>query len=461
MPQLLAGYARADITPPVGSTMAGYGARDRPCDSVETPLEVCALVVTDGTNHAAIAFADLIGVPLELSRAIRGRVADVTGIPADAVAIACSHTHWGPDVQRSEYMPKHLHECVLPEYVDCLERTIAGCIAEAWAQRAPARAGWGTGWADSISFNRRPVRTDGQVAMNLVMEPGMAAAASSEGAAMRAQWKHGGDGGPRLTPPLDALGGLRAGVTDPQIPLLKVLAETGAPLCGVISFACHPVVGGDDNMYAISPDYPGQAREAFAAVTGTPLAFSLGSAGNQVPSWRTGDSRTRVGRSLGAEAARTWHHIRDCSADVTVAAARSDVRIPLRELPPIQQARAELAECDDPESPDACYQRHLVSLAEKFEGKPGIETEIWACRIGDFGMIGLPGEIFVELGLQIIQRSAFPVTAVMTLTNDCVGYISTAKAHAEGGYEPTWSAPGPAAETALVDAAVELLNSLR
>ena len=460
MSNLCVGFAAVDITPPVGVTMAGYSSRDRAAESVETPLTAQALVVESGDCIGAMAFTDLIAVSPDIVAQVRDMVSEATGIERDAIMICGSHTHWGPEVRPAGYLPQHLKERVLPEYLDCLARTIGGAIVAAWRGRAPARAGWGIGMADGISFNRRPVASDGRVAMNLTLPPDQAMAATAAGLCMRQQWQQGGDKGPRLSPPLPHLDGLRAGVTDPQIPLLKVLAADGVPLCGLVNFACHPVVGGDGNFYAISPDYPYSARQAFTGATGIPLAFSLGAAGDQVPAWRGGDSRVRVGHSLGAAAVRAWYQIESCCADARVATGRREVCLALKDLPSIEEAREALAACQDPEGPDASYQRGRLSLAEKYDGKEGIETEIWAMRIGDWAAVGLPGEILVEIGLQIKQQSPFPVTAVVSLCNDSVGYVSTAQAHSEGGYEPGWSAPGPEAEGQLVQPAIELLKSL-
>jgi hypothetical protein len=79
-------------------------------------------------------------------------------------------------------------------------------------------------------------------------------------------------------------------------------------------------------------------------------------------------------------------------------------------------------------------------------------------------LVGLPGEIFVELGLAIKARSPFQTTLVGSLANDYIGYVPTRRAQLEeGGYE-TWAARSalPAAGTgeAMVDSAVRLLSKL-
>ena len=461
MAHLRVGLAAADITPPIGVAMAGYGARDQPAQTIETPLTAQALVIEGAGGAVALAFTDLIGVSPPIVAGVREQVAAETGIPADAVMLCGSHTHWGPEVRRESYLTPDLQARVLPEYLDCLTRTLAGAVIAAWRGLAPACVGWGIGEADGISFNRRPVTVEGQVAMNLALPPEQASVASATGRAMRRQWRKGGYGGPRLSRPLDGLEGIRAGVTDPELPLLKITSEGGAPLAAVITFACHPVVGGEGNFYAISPDYPHEARRAFEGVVGAPLMFSLGCAGDQVPAWRGGDARVRVGRSLGAAAAHAWHQVEDCAEDAHVAAVRREVGLALKGLPTVAEAQAALDACEDPAGPGAAFQRQTLNLARRYEGKDAIATEMWAARVGDWAAVGLPGEVLTEIGLQIKQRSPFPVTTVISLCNDAIGYISTARAHREGGYEPTWSAPGPQAEEQVVETALEMLAELR
>ncbi len=55
--------------------------------------------------------------------------------------------------------------------------------------------------------------------------------------------------------------------------------------------------------------------------------------------------------------------------------------------------------------------------------------------VNDLGIVGLHGEVFVEIGLDTKERSPFPQTMVVGLANGTVGYIATDKALDEGSYE--------------------------
>ena len=50
--------------------------------------------------------------------------------------------------------------------------------------------------------------------------------------------------------------------------------------------------------------------------------------------------------------------------------------------------------------------------------------------------VGFPGEPFCEIGMAIRAASPFPVTCVCCHTNGHVGYLATAAAYDQGGYEP-------------------------
>ncbi|MEZ6090416.1 MAG: hypothetical protein R3C05_20820 [Pirellulaceae bacterium] len=68
------------------------------------------------------------------------------------------------------------------------------------------------------------------------------------------------------------------------------------------------------------------------------------------------------------------------------------------------------------------------------------ETEsviVQAIRIGDQAIVSMPFEVFVEIGLEIKQKSPFPHTFLVELANGGYGYLPTPEQHRLGGYE-TW-----------------------
>ncbi|HEY3080671.1 MAG TPA: hypothetical protein VGM69_12320 [Chloroflexota bacterium] len=81
--------------------------------------------------------------------------------------------------------------------------------------------------------------------------------------------------------------------------------------------------------------------------------------------------------------------------------------------------------------------------------------------LDDVALVAIPGELFVELGREIERRSPFPLTLLVTLANDWVGYIPHREAFDEGGYETIFASQSrlaPEAGETVVEAAVALLQ---
>src|SRR5688500_17165820 len=71
-----AGVGKAEITPPVGTPLGGYGNAllpGRPAEGVHDPLFAKALVLDDGARRVAIVATDLIGTNPEITRQVAAR----------------------------------------------------------------------------------------------------------------------------------------------------------------------------------------------------------------------------------------------------------------------------------------------------------------------------------------------------------------------------------------------------
>jgi len=461
MPHLTAGYACVDITPPLGLPMAGYGARDQLSQSIEDPLYAQALVIQAGDIRCAILCADLIGLKADIVAQIRERAQELTGISSEHIMICCSHTHWGPVISEGEYLTKALREAISAEYCAELREKLAHLVAQADQARVPAVAGWGSGFASGLSFNRRQVGPDFKTAMHLVLPPPLAELASAVGNELAMSWHKDEHLGPRLSEPLEELEGRRVGPADADVLVLRLDKTDGAPLAALVNFACHAVCGGGD-FYGYSADFVGYARQAFEALTGCPMLFANGCAGDIVPRWRQQKARFRMGTALGAEAAKTYLSIDECQGDIALALKQAHIFLPFNpHIPPLAEAQAALAAHPQPESTAAASLRQAVHLARLKQDMPqGYPAEIWALRLGEGALVTMPGEVLVEIGLQIKQRSPFVATMPISLANGSIGYLPTDHACYEGGYEPEWSPVGPGTERALVQTALQLLGEL-
>ncbi|NWG76012.1 MAG: hypothetical protein HXY24_15660, partial [Rubrivivax sp.] len=88
------------------------------------------------------------------------------------------------------------------------------------------------------------------------------------------------------------------------------------------------------------------------------------------------------------------------------------------------------------------YAKEVLEFARSREaGAIGrtIETEVQAMTIGDTAWVGVPCELFVQIGLQIKRSSPFRHTMVFGYTNDSIGYLPTRDAFPHGGYGVSWT----------------------
>ena len=92
-----------------------------------------------------------------------------------------------------------------------------------------------------------------------------------------------------------------------------------------------------------------------------------------------------------------------------------------------------------------------------------VRTEITALRLAEVVFLFVPGELFVEIGLAIIEQSPHHSTFIVGYAEDAIGYIPTDQAFEEGGYElgpGLWAKVGRGSEIILLQEALILLGEV-
>jgi hypothetical protein len=140
---------------------------------------------------------------------------------------------------------------------------------------------------------------------------------------------------------------------------------------------------------------------------------------------------------------------------VRLYAKKINVTLPLRDF---SRLRIEAIRRDWPEGEEVFVKEweHLHKTGERT-----VDTSLQVLAINDTAFVGVPGELFVELGREIKKRSPFKHTYVVELANDYVGYIPTRAAFEEGGYEvldARSSKVAPEAGEIIIVECVKLLN---
>jgi Neutral/alkaline non-lysosomal ceramidase, N-terminal len=424
---LLAAVAQVDVTPPLGVHMRGY-FEQRTASTVHDPLYARAFVL-EGTGGAiAVVICDIIAIDRKYLDRAKAQIAESTGLRPSQVLIACIHTHTGPETGDDAY-------------TEFLTGRIADAVRIAWERKEPAEVCWGRAEEGRIVFNRRYRMKDGTVQTN----PGI--------------------GNPEVVEP--------AGPVDPEVGVLALRRPNGETLGLLANYALH-YVGIPDDFKAISADYFGffstliqrMRGEAFVAALSNGASGDINNVdvlGGQHPRNDHYQHAERVAGLVAAAALWGWNGA-TYTGEVKTGSALT--QLTLQPRPPATEAdiaRAkEIEERLNAKRPVLMGERSFLNRIRRFAEKPPEprETYVQALRIGDVALVGVPGEFFVELGLDIKRRSPFRQTMVLELANDCVGYIPTRRAFTEGAYEPESSPYAPGFGEQIVDAAVGLLEGL-
>ncbi len=414
------GGGKVNITPPLGLKL--IGSAGKPSDAMLDELYGRALVLSDGQTTIAIVSADLLYVPAqEITGPVRAIVGKKIGIPPENIMLCATHTHSGPEVfGRAKLSPENR---VPPEEIDqaylhTLVEKLAGAVLMAHRDMNDVKIGSAVGELPEVLFNRRPQRTDGKVQMAFTLPAEITATG---------QIRRGLDGRTRMTFTLpEGQRPLEFGPIDPDVFVMRVENSTGQIVGSLVSFGCHPVCVYPFLPTTISADYPGRATRVVEEIEGGISLFALGLAGNTVPIRRDVGPCHQIGKALGAEAVRKLQFL-PTTDEVTLAAKCCTLTLPTRDDPPQE-----------------------------------IQTEIQVLRLDDIYILGLPGEVLVEVGLAIKERAGIEKLWITTVTNDIVGYVCHSAAYDEEGYESgrgTHLAKG--AGERIIDHALTLLEQIK
>jgi neutral ceramidase len=448
---LRAGAAAVDITPQQFPLNMPGGFSENPAASAHDPLHARALVLDDGTTKLAMVVVDNLGVPPEVLDESKTIASKSTGIPTERMLISSTHTHSGP--------PSNTKEGPAPAvaYRKLLVSGVADSIVQAHAALRPAAVGAAAHPLADEVFNRRWFLKPGKMPLNpfgkldiVKMNPG--------------------------TSP-DVLD-RPAGPTDPDLTILSVQDANRRPLALFANYSLHYVGGMPPGQ--ISADYFGEFARLIPSRPrggqGFVAMMSNGTSGdiNNIPFTVTRPPREPFEqiRIVAQKAADTaW------LAQRKIEQHRSDARlgmiqreIVLKYRKPTAEQVAEAKEVLAITDPDAIsrlprlaqnYARNVVRAAERKEET--LTVALQAIRIGDLAVCGIPFETFVQIGLELKERSPFPKTMVIGLANGRHGYLPTPEQHRLGGYE-TWLGTNLVQEDTsviLTDNLLEMLNGLK
>ncbi|MBN1126008.1 MAG: neutral/alkaline non-lysosomal ceramidase N-terminal domain-containing protein [Sedimentisphaerales bacterium] len=402
---LRGGCAKVNITPPVGIWLSGY-PRDRSSDDIADELFARALVLGNENDTIAIVSADLLWVTMEITEEIRKQVKEKIGIEEKNILVCATHTHFGPRLSSKTKMgPESPENTVDEAYIKTLVKKMSSAIVIAYKNRQDIKVGAVKGRIPEIVFNRRPKKPDGSLVMTFSI---------SDTVASTRQIRQDSCGSTRVTfspepnePPLTF------GPVDPDAWILRIEDMEGRIVGSLVNYACHAVSGSTfpDWFYSISADYPGAMMRIVEQIEGGICLFTSGTAGDIVPLSRGQRPRFQIGKALAGEVIRRLQFV-PTSSEIDIKAMTAPIELPIKQ------------------------DLSLDRISDTGKEKDYLVTEIQILKIGEFYVLGLPGEILVEVGLEIKQKAGLKNLIIVSLSNDTIGYVCHNQAYDEGGYEP-------------------------
>jgi neutral ceramidase len=467
---LMAGVARADITPPVGIAHLNWGSQTHVTAVGIDPVGMLAtaLVISGGGQKFAIVDIDIGGV-----RGLENVISEAskaTGIPASNIRLAATHTHAGPAFLASKGPvgkdPKEF-ERVIRDHRSVMADKIIGAIVEANSKLRPVHA-YGARGVGTININRR-VRASGD------------------------------------KPP--AVGTNPEGFVDRELVVMRIDDASGNPYAILVNFQCHGTVLTYENKM-ISPDWIGMVRKTIEQAFPGALALYLqGAAGNQGPiEGGTGDLKVahRLGSVLGLQAAALAMQIETTKrepvlegyVESTAFAARQPWRVsgprdatlkfvtrtlevPRRTYTPGEIDRmSTLAATSRKQVEDAVRKgdvwskaqadarlRRASDLLTRWTRPPDptpVKVDMQILRIGDLAIVSMPGEPFAEIGAAIKKASPFAFTMFCGYSTGIGGgYMPVESEYEMGGYEIEMTPYGTTASAKLIKDTIALYQSVR
>jgi len=419
MPQLLSGISRANITPPVGMLMSGYGARKTPAIGIHDDLFAVVIYLNDGNTESALVTMDIIDTDTKGTASIRNACANMSGVPAKNIMVACSHTHGGP--QTGVYGDDEGDD-LKKSYTQSLIYKIAGALSEAKRKAVPVSVGHARQDC-KIAGNRRERMPDGSVTIGYNPE------------------------GP-IYPFTEVIRFDRLGKKE--------------PMAIIFSYASHGTTMTGDNYYWTA-DYPGSAKRVIEKNIPAATASFLASCSADINPYPRGTFELCElhGKRLGCAATQATLDIMEMAEDVRIAVASHNFRFKVEAPPSLEEAQErykiakenadnEIAKAKELSgnklldertvlqwhtSAELKRSKALLDALGKGEKEFFIPLETQALAIGDCAFVGMPGEIFVNIGQAVVEQSPFRRTIHVSHANGSAGYVPTADQIPLGGYE--------------------------
>jgi hypothetical protein len=416
MPALHLTTFTCDVTPPAGHPLCGGWVE--PVRGVDDPLKALGVILLGMGQPIVLCAVDWCGLRNEANRQWRQALAKAAHTVPENVAVHCVHPHNAPfaDVEAQRLIEAVNGPPSLDlKFFDKVVQQSADAAKAALAKTVPFNGiGLGQAKIEEVASNRRILGDDGKVKYTRT-----SAARNPE---VRAQPE---------------------GLIDPWLKTLSFW-DGDRPLAALHYYATHPMSYYGDGR--VSADFCGLARQKRQDDDAKVFqVYFTGCAGN-VTAGKYNDGarenrpvlRDRMYEGMKVAWKATQRHKVD-GWEWRI----EPVKLPPRKEPSFgeEQSRKDL---EDAKQKPARRNNAAFQLAWlKRIDRP---IELTCLDFGKALVLHLPGEAFVEYQLKAQEQRKDGFVCVASYGDGGPGYIPTAKAYLEGGYEPTVALAGPSEE---------------
>ena len=435
---MYAGFHCERVQPPLGLRIPGYYSV-RLAEGTADPLHLRAAAFACGEDKAVVFNVECIGMTAAACDIVRKRIAKECELSEDAVYINCIHSHTSyiivPPGPEMDDMDIHLLT-VFQQFVDCAKLALADL--------KPCTILTATGEAKDIAFVRRYRMADGTVRTNPPY------------------------GDPNVVAPI--------GKPDDQVRVIRIQRE-GAKEILIVHFGNHAdMIGGK----RYTPDWPGYLVNILDGVLEGKVntMFLLGAEGdlnhrnffNPITGVKGTEFAKISARMVAGAVLRVYDLAKPVAADklrfgckyVQVGKNTYDPeQLPMaQEIVKIYRAKGDAA----PELKEfPMKHQEALRIVANLARPEFFNLRVSGLRLGDVAFIGIPGEPFASIGLDIVAKSDMPMTVVTAITNGYEGYYPDAAAYNEPGYsyEKSSSPFAPDCAAKLIEGAMDVLDQLK
>jgi hypothetical protein len=425
---------QAEVTPPRGAVLCG-GARI-PVQAITDPLSARGIIIIpEGQDPIVLCAIDWVSIANGGHDAWRNAIAEAAGVDVSRVSVHTVHQHDAPfcdftmeELAASQGFDGKMFDVAFAR--DCIQRTAYAVTAAMKHPRPITHVGIGEAEVENVASNRRILGPDGKV-----------------------QYM-------RFTATADPeIRAFPAGTIDPMLKAVSFW-DGDIPLVVMTYYATHPQSHYGNGM--VSADFPGMARSMRERALPSAKHIHFNGAGGNIGAgkWNDGSHANRpvlAGR-LADGMQRAWEDTTTYPLTADGLEWRTDdVVLPPREGTTLEAERAKLV---DVNAEDNVRMGAVGEIAYRERVAAGRRITLGVLSLGPVAIVCMPGELFVEY--QLAAQALRPdIVVCMAAYGDCgPGYIGTAVAYAEGGYEtsPAASLTSPEVETVLMGSLRTLLS---